>query len=210
MARIRNPALAPPIRQTDAYWTALYEESGGIPLRSQVDPRGLHGVLDHAFILEGSDRAERAVFRLAGRELCQLINDDLRGSSVLSLFTETAKPRVAAMLEHMFEAPAVAQLSMCCATAPIATASMLLMPLRSDDGAINRALGVMVTNPIPVDPPHVFELENADLRSVRDRSDRAAVFAPREAPPQRATEFSESQDRLGGVPHLRLVASKTK
>lgn len=209
MTRMRNPALAPPIRQAEAYWTALFEESGTVPLRSSVDPRGLQGVLDHAFILERTE-AEGAVFRLSGQIVCQTANEDLRGRSFLSLFPDTAHPRVAAVLEHMFEAPAVAQLALRCASAPIATASMVLMPLRSDDGVINRALGVMVANPIPVDPPYLFELENADLRSVRDRSSRMPEFAIPPVRPRRAAEFAEAQTPLTGAPHLRLVASKSK
>ncbi|MCI5094804.1 MAG: PAS domain-containing protein [Rhodobacteraceae bacterium] len=209
MTRMRNPALAPPIRQADAYWTALFEESGSVPLRSRVDPRGLQGVLDHAFILERSD-AEGTVFRLSGQMVCQTADEDLRGRSFLSLFPDTAHPRIAAVLEHMFEAPAVAQLALRCASAPIATASMLLMPLRSDDGAINRALGVMVANPIPVDPPYLFELENADLRSVRERSRKMADVAIQPPRPQRAAAFAETQAPLTGASHLRLVASKSK
>lgn len=209
MTRMRNPALAPPIRQAEAYWTALFDECGGVPLRSSVDPRGLQGVLDHAFMLERRDDAG-AMFRLSGQLLCRMAAQDLRGQPFLSLFCDTAQPRLAAVLDHMFEAPAVAQLALHCVRAPVAAASMVLMPLRSDDGTIDRALGVMVANPIPVDPPHLFDLENAELRSVRDRRGAWPEPAIQPSGPHRAAAFAETQAPLTGAPHLRLVSSKSE
>ncbi|MFD2856003.1 PAS domain-containing protein [Seohaeicola zhoushanensis] len=59
MNRFLNGRTLSPIRQAEAYWSAL-REGAGIPRRSQIDPRGLEPLLEFAFILEHVAPGSRA------------------------------------------------------------------------------------------------------------------------------------------------------
>ncbi len=51
MDRFDSGRSLSPIRQAEAYWTALLT-GNAVPMRSQIDPRGLENILEYTFILE--------------------------------------------------------------------------------------------------------------------------------------------------------------
>ncbi|MDU9003271.1 PAS domain-containing protein [Sedimentitalea todarodis] len=201
MDRFRSGASLSPIRQAEAYWSAL-RDGAEIPFRSQIDPRGLEQVLEYAFILE---RVAPGVgrFRLAGQHLCQLAGMEVRGMPVTSFFTTDGREGMAAMLEYVFDTPAVAEL---CLTGERQSlrgpceARMILLPLKSDLGDCSRILGVLVADGDFGRAPRRFDIVDTQIR------DLAAGVESRE-PAQKAVQgFAEAQTVLGGkAPWLRLV-----
>jgi hypothetical protein len=52
-----------PLRQVETYWRGLCDGSS-VPLRSQVDPRGMESALENAFLLERiARRWQRSAWR---------------------------------------------------------------------------------------------------------------------------------------------------
>ena len=76
MDRFDSGRSLSPIRQAEAYWTALLTGEG-VPMRSQIDPRGLENILEYTFILERIAPG-LARFRLAGSHLNNLAGMEVR------------------------------------------------------------------------------------------------------------------------------------
>lgn len=203
MDRFRSGASLSPIRQAEAYWSAL-RDGAEIPFRSQIDPRGLEQVLEYAFILE---RVAPGVgrFRLAGQQLCQLAGMEVRGMPVTSFFTADGREGMAATLEYVFDTPAVAELSLRGERQSLrgpCEARMILLPLKSDLGDCSRILGVLVADGDFGRSPRRFDIVDTQIR------DLAAARAPMTPNVEAAQGFAEAQTVLGGrAPHLRLVKS---
>ncbi len=77
MVRFDSGRSVSPIRQAEAYWTALLT-GRGVPMRSQIDPRGLENILEYTFILERIAPG-LARYRLAGSHLNNLAGMEVRG-----------------------------------------------------------------------------------------------------------------------------------
>ncbi len=203
MDRFRSGASLSPIRQTEAYWSAL-REGTDIPFRSQIDPRGLEQVLEYAFILE---RVAPGIgrFRLAGQHLCQLAGMEVRGMPITSFFTTDGREGMAATLEYVFDTPAVAELSLMGERQSLrgtCEARMILLPLKSDLGDCSRILGVLVADGDFGRTPRRFDIADTQIRDLA-----AGQAAPTPAA-EAARGFAEAQTVLGGkAPHLRLVKS---
>lgn len=213
-----GPGLSP-IRQAEAYWTAL-RDGAGIPRRSQIDPRGLENLLEFAFILEYVAPGI-ARFRLAGQHLSMLCGMEVRGMPVSALFAPISRANIAAALEHVFETPAVAELSLTSEARygrrPI-RAQMILLPLKNDLGDISRALGVVVSDCDDEGVPNRFDVSSTLFRPVsglRYESHAADPLRPLPSgdfpPPQGPVSLpglAEPKARLRGrAPHLRLVST---
>lgn len=189
MDRFRDGRSLSPLRQAEAYWAALREGSG-IPQRSQIDPRGLENILEYTFILERIAPGV-ARFRLAGQHLAGLAGMEVRGMPLTAFFVGRARSEISAVLEHVFSSPSVAELSLSgkqFRLGPRVEARMILLPLESDLGDVNRALGVLVTSP-PVlskpDKPMRFDRVDFSLRPADGPLDEAPA-APRAADPETA------------------------
>ena len=216
MERFRSGKSLSPIRQAEAYWSALRHD-GEIPHRTQIDPRGLGNFLAHTFVAERIAPGV-AWFRLAGQHLAQVAGTELRGLPVSLIFAPGARTEIAAILEHVFYTPAVAELSLHAtpakpslfATSTGSEARMILLPLQSDLGVVNRALGVLVAD------RHVEPTGGSDAMALRfditGTALRPVSGAPHNRQINKVTEaahgFAEAQSALSGCPpHLRLVKS---
>lgn len=201
MNRFRNGASISPIRQAEAYWTALRNGSD-IPFRSQIDPRGLEQILEYAFILERIAPGI-ARFRLAGQHLSRLAGMEVRGMPLTSFFSPVSRDQVSATLEHVFDTPAVAELTLAGERQSLrgaCDARMILLPLKSDMGDCSRILGIMIADGDFGRQPRRFEVTGADLR------DLSVVSSTRINAVEAVQGFSEAQTVLEGpVPYLRLV-----
>ena len=147
MDRFRSGKTLSPIRQAEAYWSALRRGSD-IPHRSQVDPRGLEEVLEYAFVLERIAPGI-ARFRLAGQHLNALAGMEVRGMPLTAFFTPASRGQISATLEHVFDTPAVAELTLSgeARTGRAAgEARMILLPMKSDLGDVSRVLGVLIAD----------------------------------------------------------------
>ncbi|MDO5621035.1 MAG: PAS domain-containing protein [Paracoccus sp. (in: a-proteobacteria)] len=129
-----------------AYWEGL-RKGRAIPDRTDVQPAGIRGALDHAFILERIAPGA-ARFRLAGRHLVDLMGMEVRGMPLCALLNPSARGRLSDVLESMFKAPQIISLTLTAPAdyaRPALNGQMLLLPLRSDLGDVTRALGCLVT-----------------------------------------------------------------
>ncbi|MCB2135430.1 MAG: PAS domain-containing protein [Rhodobacteraceae bacterium] len=142
-----------------AYWEAL-RQGREVPARTEIDPRGIETALAHTFMLERIAPGN-ARFRLAGRHLVDVLGMEVRGMPLASFFLPNARDRLSALLEDVFRAPAIADLTMsadCGLGRPDATARLVLLPLRGDDGQIDRALGGFAVNGAIGRTPRRFDI----------------------------------------------------
>ena len=84
MDRFASGRSLSPIRQVEAYWTALLT-GDSVPMRSQIDPRGLENILEYTFILERI-APSLARFRLAGSHLNNLAGMEVRGMPLTAFY----------------------------------------------------------------------------------------------------------------------------
>lgn len=228
MQGFRSGKSLSPIRQVEAYWTAL-REGGSIPRRTQIDPRGLENILEYAFVLERIAPGI-ARFRLAGQHLTRVTGMEVRGIPISALFTPGSRAEMGGALENTFGKPAVTEFTLTSERRlgrPAWPAQMIVLPLKSDLGDISRALGVLVCDDqlVQVNGAVRFEISNVVSRRVQGLTyplpeearepARPVVQAeadiddlPRSSPLETTRGFAEARPVLGGkVPYLRLVKS---
>ncbi|PTE18083.1 PAS domain-containing protein [Phaeovulum veldkampii] len=147
-----------------SYWEAL-RQGRPVPARAEVDPRGIERALDYTFLLEriapGMGR-----FRLAGMHLNDLMGMEVRGMPLSTFFAPLSRKPAAELLEAVFANPAVAEASLHAETGigqPALAARLLLLPLTSDLGDVNRVLGCLVAEGSIGRSPRRFDLASAAI-----------------------------------------------
>jgi hypothetical protein len=122
------------------YWERL--RAGRIaPYRAEIDPRQFESALENMFIIErlGPDNMR---IRLAGMKICEMMGMEVRGMQPGYLIEEADRQRFDRLLGVVMAEPAVVELKLVAPNrAGVFRATMLLMPLRSDFGEVNRVLG---------------------------------------------------------------------
>ena len=143
LSEYRGTMRFPLVNEVEAYWEGL-RAGRVLPDRAEVDPRGLERALDHVFILE---RVAPGIvrFRVAGSHLAGLMGMEISGMPLSALFTAAARPALAAHVQRLFDGPQTLRLTLSGEGAHGLYGTMLLLPLRSETGAIGRALGCLVT-----------------------------------------------------------------
>jgi len=130
--------------QIAGYWQEL-RNGRALPARSEVDPRGLEGVLEHMFIIERTgDRKAR--FRVAGMHLNHLMGMEVRGMAVTSLFNLETRGEAARAFEQVFGLPACIRLDLAGQPGRIGA-----YPLLGPHGDIDRAMGYVVVEGLLAD-----------------------------------------------------------
>lgn len=204
MDRFDSGRSLSPIRQAEAYWSALLT-GDGVPMRSQIDPRGLENVLEYTFVLERIAPG-LARFRLAGSHMNKLAGMEVRGMPLTSFFEPEGRAAIKDTLEQVFAAPAIAELGLVSGGAmgrPRLQARMILLPLKSDLGDVSRALGVMVSDGTIGPTPRRFSVADTRIKAVSE------VQAPAKPTVQEAEGFAEDQaDFKSPASHLRLIYSR--
>ncbi|MFH5776230.1 PAS domain-containing protein [Paracoccus broussonetiae] len=164
------------LRQMRDYWEGLRKD-GTIPARADVEPRGIRGALNHAFILERIAPGT-ARFRLAGSHLIETMGMEVRGMPICSLLHTGSRGRFSDVLESVFCAPQIAELGLNSPASygrPAMAGQLLLLPLRSDLGDVTRALGCFVVEGEIGQAPRRFDLTSEKLVPVQAG---AKVMAP--------------------------------
>lgn len=136
-----------PLRQVEAYWHGLCGAEK-VPLRSQIDPRGMEDALENAFLMERI-APTMAKIRVAGSHLNDLMGMQIAGMPLSSLIAPSERERFGQAVEHLFSDPAIVRLTLQAEGGfgkPDMEANMVLLPLRSDFGDLSRALGALVTH----------------------------------------------------------------
>lgn len=185
------------LRALVAYWTALSARHP-VPLRRDVDPRRIDGLLPNTFILE-SVAPGLARFRVAGTRLADLMGMDVRGMPISTLIEPGSRDAFADALAGVFDRPSRLWLQLRAAGGfgrPPLTGAMAVLPLRCDRGEVSRALGAIVTDAPPGRAPRRFAVSRYQADPVSAAVDETAPPAPLPRP-----------SLPGGGSHLRLVVS---
>ena len=218
MDRFRNSNSLSPIRQAEAYWSAL-RHGDEIPNRSQIDPRGLENILSQTFVVERIAPGI-ARFRLAGQKLNEMAGMEVRGMPLTAFFTPTARKQVSAALEHMFDTPSIVELTLTTVASrshPAQEARMLMLPLRSDLGDVSRALGVFVSEGNPTKSSQRFDVLTTELRPVTASSPKqektettASLVSTNEVNPGFAETQAKFGDERSVMDEARKLARKSR
>lgn len=124
-----SPLVFDGLTQMRAYWEGL-RKPGHLPRRSDIDPRGLEGLLDRALMAERIGQG-LAQIRIAGSSLAAFAGDDLRGLPLSCLFAADSRPLLAQSLERVFAEPVLAEFD-----------------LGSDRGVVGKTIARLVILPL--------------------------------------------------------------
>lgn len=156
-----------PLSQIEGYWDAL-RGARLMPLRSEIDPRGLKGALEYCFVLERIAPG-LARLRVAGSHLGDLMGMEVRGMPISSFLTADSRQQFGEMLEEVFETPATAVVTLTAEQGfgrPTMTARMILMPVKSDLGDTSRILGGFVSNGDIGRAPRRFKVDRISIKTI--------------------------------------------
>lgn len=124
-----------------AYWQGLRTD-GGLPRRGQIDPRQMRCDVASLFIVEVlEDGSQR--FRVAGSRIIDTFGMELRGVAVRSLIEAHARPPFTAFVGEVLDKPGIGYARLLSAGGGLGVWEMLLLPLRSDNGRLDRIIGCM-------------------------------------------------------------------
>ncbi len=211
LAHFREQAQVGAPAQVEAYWERL-RNSRIMPARSDVDPRGIAGALENAFILE---RVARGVgrFRLAGMHLNDVLGMEVRGMPLTALILPESREEMGCALAAVFDEPAVVRLNLTSDSglgrAPM-EARMVLLPLRSDLGDVSRVLGCFVADGKIGRAPRRFGITSQSRKTL-------IGYAQTRPAPTAETAGTDETDgpasdrelrRRPGAPHLTLIRSE--
>lgn len=167
------------------HWESLRE--GNLPpFRAQISPREMPDVLDTLFIFEHLAKGDTRV-RIAGLKICEMMGMEVRGRAAESLFNESNTAEFTAILESVMQGPNIAHLELESVdkSGNSGLAEMILLPLRSDFGDVNRIIGC-VTKPLKgFTAPIRFDILTVELsaggrerRRLRDGAGAEKSLAP--------------------------------
>ncbi len=198
------------------YWNEL-RNGATVPYRAEVDPRSVQKMLRNAFILERFAPGS-AKLRVSCSTLTDLQGLDLRGMPIASIITEESREEFREILEQVFTGPATVRMELTTSRRfrnSGKRAQMLLLPLRSDSGAIDRVLGAVTVTGDMTKGPTRFDISESLIREVSVQDDglaerlsvRPVTLADRRRAPL-PTEI-EANTKPTKHAHLRLVVSDT-
>ncbi|MCC1492670.1 PAS domain-containing protein [Cognatishimia sp. F0-27] len=213
------------LRLVEAYWHALCGVDQ-VPLRSEVDPRGMEDALEHAFLIERI-APSMAKFRVAGSHVNDLMGMAVAGMPVSTIIAPDNRDKFGEAIERLFGDPAIIHLDLVGEGGfgkPSMTAHAVLMPLRSDFGDVTRGLGAIVSHGSIGRAPRRFRVERFKVTHALRRTPQDALATPRpeaasgpllpivnSTPPHSDKARGFAEDQAGFQPrgrrHLRLVVS---
>ena len=192
-----------PLERIEGYWNRV--RAGRIvPRRSEIDPRGLEGVLGHAFILERI-AGGLARFRIAGSHMGELVGTEMRGLPISAVFGAGSREALSDALHAVFDDPAVVRFSLASSKGfgrAALEGELILLPLRSDLGDVSRVLGGVVLRGAAGRTPRRFDITDQTRKGLTGYGEPPLSGSIRRTRPKLAHRISTDQTRLG---HLRLV-----
>ncbi|MFY0661135.1 MAG: PAS domain-containing protein [Shimia sp.] len=211
------------MQDVKAYWDGL-RDGHPVPYRSDVDPRQIQKVLKHAFILERIAPG-MARLRVSCNTLTDVMGMDMRGMPMSALINEASRDSFGQALEKVFAAPAIGRLEMSTTRGfrrNGLNAEMMLLPLRSDSGEVNRILGAITVDGDLGRAPQRFDLEGSFLRRIdmpstsilsdtmaTPQPQKVEITTPAGIKPAQEHAKTPATPRLAPTrhPHLRVVVS---
>lgn len=214
LTEYRGTMQHPSLSLVEAYWEGL-RAGRLLPRRAEVDPRGIDRALEFAFILERIAPG-MARFRLAGMHLNDLMGMEVRGMPLTSFFAPDARRTISDTLEHVFEEPATARLSLSAERGigkPAMEAELLLLPLKSDLGDISRLLGCLVAKGDIGRTPRRFTVTDTRLIPLLRPTTVDPIDVSNDPPNQHDTALPDPASdgfREPPVPFVRAVPEPTQ
>ncbi|WP_245695989.1 PAS domain-containing protein [Alloyangia pacifica] len=156
-----------PLRLVEAYWRGLLGADGQVPLRSQIDPRGIENALEYAFLGERI-APMLAKLRVSGTHLNELMGLDMAGMPLSTLISPEDREQLGAAMAKLFNDGLEVRLRLLAEEGfgkSHLTGDMLLLPLRSDLGDTSRMIGVLVTHGRVGRTPRRFRIESISMRA---------------------------------------------
>ncbi|WP_338548118.1 PAS domain-containing protein [Roseovarius phycicola] len=191
------------LSEFEAYWTSMRRD-GDVPLRTEIDPRGIESLLSNAFVAE-KIAPGMARMRIAGTHLCDVMGLEVRGMPVSSLIEPEDRDRLADALVELFERPATLRLALSSKRPGSLSGTMLLLPLRSDLGDISRALGCLVSQGAIGDTPRRFNITECTITPITPDVSAPFVDVAEEADFSAEACRSDAPPLPSERPYLRLV-----
>jgi len=196
------------------HWSAL-REGNDVPNRCEIDPRVFPDALENTFIFERIAKGDFRA-RLAGMNLCEMMGMEVRGQSAASFMQSDQRDQIQKVLEQILRRPAIGELALTGLDLKGSTVevSMILLPLRSDMGEVNRVIGCISFPQKAFNAPLRFSIKEqklTPLSALGSNSEEIAVgFSERIEPfrpaPVRAVAENEnpaqSPKKTG---HLKLI-----
>ncbi|MHA6345115.1 PAS domain-containing protein [Roseivivax sp. CAU 1761] len=194
-----------PLHQIEAYWAALRDRAGGVPHRDRLDPRGIREALDHAILGETVAPGELRL-RVAGSQVDRLLGTRAAGLPFSTLFAPQDRTQLQAAIRSVLDDPALLRADLAArGSGSEIPARLILLPLRSAGGAVDRVLGGLVALGDPDGQPRRLSLGALALSPLDLAPDAAGpeAAAPRPGFADAARPFT----RPPSAPRLRLVVS---
>ena len=189
------------VQAVRGYWEAL-RPAGDVPLRSDLDPRGMADCLEKVFLIERIAPGQ-ARFRLAGMQLAEIMAMDVRGMPLTALFEPQARARVSEELERVFAEPSILEIWLEAERGLGRSAldgRMLILPLRETGNAPALALGCLACHGRIGRAPRRFAVSGMLRELIAPPRPQPVAPAAVSAPPAPARV-------VPGRPWLRLVSS---
>ncbi len=225
LSMVHNRAVSPTpaLDKIERYWNVV-RSNRLVPSRSEIDPRGLEGVLGNTFILERITGG-LARFRIAGSHISEITGLELRQMPVSALFLPDSREILSDALIATFEDPAAIRMRLESKSGfgrEKLTGEMILLPLRSDQGQIDRILGGIALDGKIGRRPRRLEIMGQSRQSLigyagpetiekQVRTTKVPAFRPSaSAPvaPRKGDTMATEAPSLGGS-HLKLVVDNS-
>lgn len=199
-----------PLKMVEAYWQGLCGPNQ-VPLRSEVDPRGIESALENAFLVERIAPG-MAKFRVTGSHISDLMGMQVAGMPVSTCISPEDRDRFGVAVTRLFADPAVIEAELWAESGfrkPDLVGHLILLPLRSDFGEVTRGLGAIVTKGRIGRTPRRFRLGDVSVRAAVTTSQPDPVTKPETKHPTPATGLAEPAKPFApkAKAHLRLVVS---
>jgi len=196
------------------HWSAL-RQGNSVPNRSEIDPRIFPDALENTFIFERISEGDFRA-RLAGMNLCDMMGMEVRGQSAASFMQSDERDHIQKVLEQVLTRPAIGELVLLGRdlSGNEYEVNMILLPLRSDMGDINRVIGCISYPQKSFTAPLRFAIKSQKLTPLSRLSDSskdlAVGFSERIDPfrPMGFRAVSENEDPVPSPKkrgHLKLV-----
>jgi hypothetical protein len=185
------------------YWEALRRPEG-LPLRADLDPRGLKNCLHQALIAE-KVAPGLARMRLAGAMFTDVMGMEVRGMPLSALFDPMARGPLEGVLNRIFAGKDVATLLLEAERGlgrPALTAQLMLLPMIGELGAVDLMLGCLVLRGTAGRTPRRFQILHVKYETIGAAPKAAYDPAPSFAEP---VVRLQPRERVSAVPYLRVV-----
>ncbi|MCV6593242.1 MAG: PAS domain-containing protein [Silicimonas sp.] len=170
LSMVRKRTTAAPtksLEKIERYWNVV-RANRLVPSRCEIDPRGLEGVLGNCFILERITGG-LARFRIAGAHINELVGLELRQMPISALFSPQSRELLSDAMVAVFEEPAIVRLRLESRGGfgrERLEGEMILLPLRSDMGQVDRVLGGIMMHGKVGRTPRRFEILGQSRQSI--------------------------------------------